>query len=99
MFSHDAARLGGARMAELVAAPVGHIPGGEGRPSEPRRFMKMVDGHCVALERSSDGRFSCTVYEDRPTVCRGLEPGTAPCLEARAAINPVDAEQRGHRAG
>jgi Fe-S-cluster containining protein len=84
VFAHDAARLGAARTAELVAPAVGAIPASVGRPSEPRRFMKMVGGRCSALSADKHHRFSCTVYEDRPTLCRALEPGGDACLEARA---------------
>lgn len=84
VFHHDAARLGKARTAELVAPAVGEIPASVGRASEPERFMKMTNGHCAALRTTVPNRFTCDVYEDRPTLCRALEPGTAPCLEARA---------------
>ena len=83
VFAHDAARLGAARTAELVAPSVGESAASVGRAAEPRRFMKMSHGCCAAL-RTGDHRFSCTVYDDRPTLCRALQPGSAPCLEARA---------------
>jgi uncharacterized protein len=83
VFADDVARLGPARTEELVAPPVGEIPASVGRASEPRRFMKMAHGKCEAL-RTTGGRFLCSVYEDRPMLCRALEPGSAPCLEARA---------------
>ncbi len=86
VFLYDAARLGAARTAELVAPPVGEIPASVGRAAEPKRFMKMTQGHCNALCISGPKRFSCAVYEDRPMLCRALEPGTAPCLEARARL-------------
>jgi Fe-S-cluster containining protein len=84
VFAHDAAKLGPARTAELVAAAVGEIPASVGRESEAKRFMKMTQGHCLALRVDEPGRFLCAVYEDRPTLCRALEPGSTPCLEARA---------------
>jgi hypothetical protein len=56
----------------------------QGRAAEPYRFMKMTHGHCAALHIEEGKRFSCAVYEDRPTLCRALKPGSAPCLEARA---------------
>ncbi len=86
VFADDAARLGPARTAELVAPPVGESPASVGRAPEPRRFMKMTHGHCIALSTSLPNRFLCTVYEDRPVLCRALEPGSAPCLEARARM-------------
>ena len=84
VFPHDAVRLGTARTAELVAVAVGEIPASVGRASEPERFMKMTGGRCNALDTDTPNRFSCAVYEDRPTLCRALTPGSASCLEARA---------------
>lgn len=84
VFADDVARLGPARTAELVAPSVGETPASVGRASEPRRFMIMTHGHCKALRTDVPGRFLCAVYEDRPMLCRALEPGSAPCLEARA---------------
>jgi Fe-S-cluster containining protein len=46
--------------------------------------MKMIGGRCTALRTDAPNRFSCAVYEDRPTLCRALEPGGGACLEARA---------------
>jgi len=86
VFADDAARLGVARTAELVAPAVGEMPASVGRESEPKRFMKMSHGHCTALRTDVPNRFLCAVYEDRPVLCRALEPGSAPCLEARARM-------------
>jgi uncharacterized protein len=95
VFAHDAARLGAARIAEFVAPAVGDIPASVGRAAEPRRFMKMVGGRCAALGGDALHRFSCSVYEDRPTLCRALEPGGAACLEARARVGLGPAVTRG----
>ena len=92
VFAHDAARLGPARTEELVAAPVGEIPASVGRESEPKRFMKMTHGHCTALSTATPGRFLCTVYEDRPELCRALEPGSAACLDARARMKVLSSK-------
>ncbi len=86
VFPDDVARLGTARTAEFVAPASGEIPASFGRESEPRRFMKMTHGHCSALRTAVPNRFLCAVYEDRPMLCRALEPGSAPCLEARARL-------------
>ena len=94
VFAHDAERLGPARTAELVAPPVGEIPASVGRESEPKRFMKMTHGHCIALSTAKPGRFLCTVYEDRPVLCRALEPGSAACLEARARMKVLESAAR-----
>ena len=86
VFADDIARLGPARTAELVAPSTGEIPASVGRASEPKRFMKMTHGHCSALLTAVPNRFLCAVYEDRPMLCRALQPGSAPCLEARARL-------------
>jgi len=86
VFADDAARLGTARTAELVAPAVGEIPASVGRESEPKRFMKMTHGRCIALRTDVPNRFLCAVYDDRPLLCRALEPGSASCLEARARL-------------
>ena len=42
-----------------------------------RCFMAMSDGHCAALViDAGSGRFSCSVYADRPDTCRELERGS-----------------------
>jgi uncharacterized protein len=86
VFADDAERLGAIRTAELVAPALGEIPASIGRESEPKRFMRMTHGHCIALRTAVQNRFLCAVYEDRPMLCRALEPGSAPCLEARARM-------------
>jgi Fe-S-cluster containining protein len=86
VFADDAARLGAIRTAELVAPALGEIPASIGRESEPKRFMRMIHGRCIALRTGVQNRFLCSVYEDRPMLCRALEPGSAPCLEARARM-------------
>jgi len=83
VFPHDAERLGEARVEALVAASIGESPASFLRAPEPQRFMKMREGHCTALS-TAQNTFLCAVYEDRPTLCRALEPGTTPCIEARA---------------
>ena len=91
VFMHDAERLGLARVAQLVADPVAESPASAGRPAEPQRYMKMRDGCCIALQTSVPNQFLCAVYEDRPTLCRALAPGSSSCLEARArryAVTP-----------
>lgn len=47
---------------------------------ENRVFMRMVDGHCMALAYEKErGHFLCSVYENRPDVCRWLERGSGQC--------------------
>jgi Fe-S-cluster containining protein len=38
---------------------------------------------CVALEGEVGGSCGCSIYPDRPDVCRHFEVGEALCLEAR----------------
>jgi hypothetical protein len=48
-----------------------------------RAFMRLHDGHCAALEirRTPEGapEFFCTVYRDRPQICRDLARGSPAC--------------------
>ncbi len=45
-------------------------------------FMKIEDGHCIALviDPNSNTPFTCKVYEQRPSICRELERGSPQCL-------------------
>lgn len=56
-----------------------HRPGGW-----PMRFMaKAADGkRCVALDGPL-GQVGCTIYDDRPGLCREFASGSPDCLEAR----------------
>ena len=67
----DWTRLGAE--AESVAQFIGH-----------RAYMRMQEGHCaaLALRRGADGgrEFFCTVYDQRPQVCRDLARGSPACL-------------------
>jgi uncharacterized protein len=49
-----------------------------------RCYMRMHDGHCAALRVESEGRFVCSVYEQRPSVCRELARGGPACAAERA---------------
>jgi Fe-S-cluster containining protein len=43
-------------------------------------FMRLVDGHCIALEIDPVAkRFSCSIYPRRPDACRGLMPASPVC--------------------
>jgi Fe-S-cluster containining protein len=48
-----------------------------------RAYMRLRDGHCVALRIDLDGRFVCTVYERRPAACRDLERESPHCAGER----------------
>jgi uncharacterized protein len=54
-----------------------------------RAYMKMADHHCAALELrpAPDGgrEFFCSVYDQRPQVCRDLARGSPQCEGERAA--------------
>lgn len=67
----DWARLGPA--AEQLAHFIGH-----------RAFMKMEAGHCAALQTrpTADGgwQYFCSVYDQRPEICRVLARGSPECL-------------------
>jgi Fe-S-cluster containining protein len=62
--------------ADRVAHFIGH-----------RAFMRMRDGHCVALAdaRGPAGEtwHVCSIYERRPQVCRDLERGSPHCEAER----------------
>ena len=48
------------------------------------RSMKMEGGRCVAFrDRLPDGGCGCSIYENRPDICREFEAGTPDCLAAR----------------
>ncbi|HTA89644.1 MAG TPA: YkgJ family cysteine cluster protein [Polyangiaceae bacterium] len=45
-----------------------------------RCHMRMYDGHCAALVVDvTNQRFVCSIYENRPNVCRELERGASAC--------------------
>ena len=47
-----------------------------------RRMARLEDGWCSALDRNT---MSCTIYENRPWICREFEMGKHECISARAA--------------
>ena len=51
---------------------------------ENRAYMKIEDGHCAALTfEKTSGTFLCSVYANRPDVCRWLERGAGQCAAER----------------
>ncbi len=54
-------------------------------------FMRMEHGHCAALVVEA-GMFVCSVYADRPGVCRTLRAGSAAC-EAELVLKGGRPEQ------
>jgi len=65
-----------------------------------RAFLRMTDGHCAALEirRRPDGQSDhfCTIYEQRPQICRDLARGSPECLGeiATKAMRSVESRIR-----
>jgi len=45
-------------------------------------MARLEDGWCAALDRNT---LKCTIYENRPWVCREFEMGEYACLTERAA--------------
>ena len=41
------------------------------------------DGKCIALEGALGEKVKCSIYEDRPSVCRQFEAGSEACLHLR----------------
>src|SRR5690242_14554435 len=54
-------------------------------------YMMMQNGHCAALRIGA--RFSCSIYEQRPDVCRELERGTPACVEERSLKKAIASHQ------
>ncbi|MCG3724921.1 YkgJ family cysteine cluster protein [Vibrio cincinnatiensis] len=48
-------------------------------------MRRLEDGWCSALDRET---FMCTIYEQRPWVCRAFEMGDYECLQERKSLNP-----------
>ncbi|MEH6468723.1 MAG: YkgJ family cysteine cluster protein [Porticoccus sp.] len=47
-----------------------------------RRMARLDDGWCAALDRNT---MMCTIYENRPLICREFEMGEYECLAERSA--------------
>ena len=83
LFEEDLITLGPARLKKFAILTT--LPRSQWRTGENAwtKFMKMTDGHCAALD-PTPGDWACTIYENRPLLCRVYEPGSADCLKARA---------------
>ena len=46
-------------------------------------MRRLDDGWCAALDRNT---MRCTIYENRPQICRDFEMGGRDCLAARAEV-------------
>jgi Fe-S-cluster containining protein len=52
---------------------------------ENRAYMHIANGHCAGLAIDPvTERFTCTVYDHRPTICRELDRGSPACAGERA---------------
>lgn len=49
-------------------------------------MARLEDGWCAALDRET---MSCTIYDNRPWVCREFEVGSPECLEERKENLPI----------
>jgi Fe-S-cluster containining protein len=47
-----------------------------------KSMLRLADGYCVALDRQT---MRCTIYENRPWLCREFEMGGDECLAARSS--------------
>ena len=47
-----------------------------------RSLVRLEDGWCTALDRET---MLCTIYENRPWICREFEVGEYECISARDA--------------
>lgn len=45
-------------------------------------MQRLDDGWCAALDRET---FMCSIYENRPDICRDFEMGSYECLDERSA--------------
>lgn len=84
LFPEDIAVFGPAGLAEHTVKST--LSGESLRPGEDGSeiYMRMENGHCCALEVNPGVSYKCSIYPDRPLLCRVFEPGNSECLEARA---------------
>jgi len=47
-------------------------------------MLRLSDGWCSAIDRNT---FRCTIYENRPWVCREFEMGSDECINEYSPIN------------
>ncbi|EAS65599.1 YkgJ family cysteine cluster protein [Photobacterium angustum] len=47
---------------------------------ESETMLRLADGWCSALDRET---FMCTIYENRPWICREFEMGSYECVDER----------------
>lgn len=47
-------------------------------------MLRLEDGWCSAVDRDT---YMCTIYENRPWICREFATGSYQCLDERAGID------------
>jgi Fe-S-cluster containining protein len=63
----------GARLEELTHEEAG------------QRYMRMHEGYCLALDRSG-GASQCSIYDQRPELCREFHQGSSECRSVLLSI-------------
>jgi Fe-S-cluster containining protein len=58
-----------------------------------RCFMRTSEGHCIAL-RKDGSRWLCSIYDQRPTLCREFSRGCDVCHAAVASRHPDASQER-----
>ena len=53
-------------------------------------MLRLDDGWCAAVDRDT---LLCTIYENRPWICREFEMGSYECSIERATMPPRSAQQ------
>lgn len=48
--------------------------------------MRCIGNRCIALIGQLGVHVSCTIYANRPNVCREFEPGSAECRRVRKTL-------------
>src|SRR5690554_5715859 len=51
-------------------------------------MLRLADGWCSAVDRET---FLCTIYANRPWICREFQMGSEECREQRVAVQ-IDAD-------
>jgi Fe-S-cluster containining protein len=49
-----------------------------------RCYMRMIDGHCAALQVGPGAHYACAIYEQRPETCRALARESPSCDAERS---------------
>ncbi len=79
-YAYDWPELTDESDAHLARIPIEMVDCAEGR-------MKCTGDRCCALQGEIGKSVSCTIYKNRPNVCRQFQPGTAGCAMVRRHAN------------